>query len=55
MGSGITFLDFFPIIAAFSVWAHKFKNKKVMLFTDNAALVFVINKCTSKDSKILWH
>ena len=35
-------LEYYPIIVAFSVWAHKFKNK-MMLVTDNAVLVFVIN------------
>ena len=49
----VIFLEYYPIIVAFSVWAHKFKNKKMMLVTDNAVLDFVINKCTSKDSKIM--
>ena len=47
MTSLFGFLEFYPIIAVFSVWAHKFKNKKML------PCFFVNNKCTSYDSKIM--
>lgn len=49
----IAFLELFPIAIALRVWGCEMSNQFVTLFTDNAALVDVINKQTSKHSMIM--
>ena len=45
----IATLELFPIVIALHICGPKISNKCIMLFTDNAALVNIINKQTSKD------
>ena len=45
----ITFLELVPIILAAEVWGDMFRNASVLLHTDNLALVYVINKQSSKE------
>ena len=49
----ITILEFFPIVAAVHVWGHEWTNKSICFFTDNEALVHIINNQTSKDPNIM--
>ena len=45
----ITFLEFIPIVLALETWGQKLRNSCVQLQTDNIALVFIINKQSSKE------
>lgn len=47
----ITLLELFPIVVAVIVLAPLLRNKRIMFFTDNMALVYIINKNSSKDTK----
>lgn len=49
----ITFLEFFPIVIALHIWGPSMANKCVCFVTDNAALVEVINRQTSKHKRIM--
>ena len=49
----LAFLEFFPIVADLGIWSHELKNKRVLFFTDNESIVYVINKQTTKDPKLL--
>ncbi|XP_062590566.1 uncharacterized protein LOC134252145 isoform X1 [Saccostrea cucullata] len=46
-------LEFYPIVIAVSVWGKLFANHSILFFTDNEALVSVINRQTSKDSVVV--
>lgn len=52
-GIPITPLEFYPIVAALYVWGKELKNRSISMFTDNLALVHIINKQTSKDPCIM--
>ena len=52
-GHNICFLEFFPIVVALSTWCSELKNKRVLFFTDNESVVHVINRQTTKDTKML--
>ena len=49
----IAFLELFPIALSLHVWGGHMSNRCVSFFTDNAALVDIINKQTSKHSLIM--
>ena len=49
----IATLELFPIVIALHIWGPTISHKCVLLFTDNVALVDIINKQTSKDEGIL--
>lgn len=49
----ITLKELFPIVAAVMLWAPQLANKRIMMHTDNLALVHIINSNTSKDGKIM--
>lgn len=49
----ITFLEFFPIVLAVHIWGSKMTNRCVLFFTDNAALVDIINKQTSRHKSVM--
>jgi len=49
----IATLKFFPNVIALHIWGPKMSNKCILLFTDNATLVDIINKQTSKDKGIM--
>ena len=40
----IGFLEFLPIVAGLGIWSHKLKHRRVLFFTDNESIVYVINK-----------
>ncbi|XP_062604208.1 uncharacterized protein LOC134266009 isoform X1 [Saccostrea cucullata] len=46
-------LEFYPIVLAVSTWGRLFANHSILFFTDNEALVSVINKLSSKDQLVL--
>ena len=45
----IAFLEFYPIVLSLCLWGHKMHNQSILLFTDNEALVHVINKKSCQD------
>jgi hypothetical protein len=38
------------IVIATKIWGHKFKSKKILIFCDNEASVYVINSGSTKDT-----
>lgn len=46
-------LEFYPIVIAVNLWGRLFANHSILFFTDNEALVSVINRQTSKDSVVV--
>ena len=42
-------LEFYPVSLALEIWGGLLKNRCILFFTDNEALVSVINKQSSKD------
>jgi len=50
----ITVKELYPIVVAFEIWGDKLENKSVCFNCDNEALVYVLNKHTSKDPKIMY-
>ena len=51
---GIAFLEFYPIALSLHLWGHAFKDQRVLFFTDNEALVHVINKQTCRDKDLMF-
>lgn len=49
----ISVLEFYPILLAVYTWGHLWANHSIIFFTDNEALVSVINKQTSKEETLL--
>lgn len=49
----ITFLELFPIVLAAHIWGSSMTNRCVLFFTDNAALVDIINQQTSKHKLVM--
>ena len=49
----ITFLELIPVVLAIETWGLHMRNAYVELHTDNEALVYIINKQTSKDKLIM--
>ena len=46
-------LEFFPIVIAVHIWGSLMAHKCVFFYSDNGAVVDIINKQTSKDSTIM--
>ncbi|XP_067323909.1 uncharacterized protein [Anolis sagrei] len=51
--SDLTFLEFFPILVAVSLWGESFANSTVHFWCDNMATVQVINTLTSKSPRVM--
>ena len=49
----IAFLAFYPIVLSLCLWGHKMRNQSILLFTDNEALVHVINKKSCRDKPLM--
>ena len=50
---GITFLELYPIVVAVSLFGHCLRNKRVVFHTDNQAVVYIINKQTSRSPRLM--
>ena len=50
--TNIAILEFFPIVLSLFLWGHEMKNRCILFFTDNEALVYVINKQSCRDNDI---
>ena len=49
----ITVKELFPIVLALEIWGHLLTNHKLLFLSDNAAVVDIINKTSSKDKCIM--
>lgn len=49
----ITCLELIPIVLAFLTWSSKLSNMKIILHTDNQALVSVLNRKTCKSKRVM--
>lgn len=49
----ITILEFYPIVLSVLLWGDRMRNQRITFFTDNAALVDIINKATSRDPTVM--
>ena len=49
----ITLLELYPIVASLRTWANALRNKRILFFTDNLALVHIINQTSSRDPDIM--
>jgi hypothetical protein len=49
----IAWLEFFPILVAIVLWGNQLQGKRIILRSDNQAVVAIINKQTSKCPKIM--
>ena len=49
----ITVLELYPIVAAVELWGASWANSSVCFFTDNEALVAIINKQTSRETCVM--
>ena len=49
----ITFKELFPIVLAFDTWGHQLRNKCITVHSDNQAVVYILNKQSSKDFQIM--
>lgn len=49
----ISVLELYPIMAAVEVWGNRWENRSVCFYTDNEALVSIINKQTSRAPTIM--
>jgi len=49
----ITYLELIPIILAIFIWGNAMKHKKVIFFSDNEAVVFILNNKSSKSERVM--
>lgn len=45
--------ELFPIVLALEVWGDRLQNKNVLFFSDNMAVVHIINKQSCKDKTLI--
>lgn len=49
----ITFLEFFPVVVALFLWGSELANSTVRFWCDNMAVVRIINKQTSRSTRVM--
>ena len=49
----ITILELYPIVISVETWGHLMANRCIVFFTDNRALVDIINKQTAKEQRVM--
>ena len=49
----IAVLEFYPIVLSVIIWGHFMRNQRITFFTDNEALVHVINKNSCRDKFLM--
>ncbi|XP_048587466.1 uncharacterized protein LOC125570208 [Nematostella vectensis] len=54
LDKNIATLEFYPIVLGLQLWGHLMQNKCVLFFTDNEALVHVINKQSCQDKSLMF-
>ena len=53
LNRNIAILEFFPIVFSLCLWGDKMRNHSILFFTDNNALVHVINKQSCRDKTLM--
>lgn len=53
LDENIALKELFPILASLEVWSKQLSNQRIVIHTDNMALVHILNNNTSKDKKIM--
>lgn len=51
--SDITLLELFPIFVSLHVWGEQLRDKKIIFNCDNAAVVHILNSCSSKSERVM--
>ena len=46
-------LEFYPIVLSLYLWGHQMRNRCILFLTANEALVYVINKQSCKDKRLM--
>jgi hypothetical protein len=49
----ITIKELFPIVLAIEYWGFKLQNHKILFFSDNMAVVDILNKQTSREKTVM--
>ena len=49
----IAFLEFYPIVLSLHLWGSDMRNRRILFFTDNEALVHIINKQSCRDKDLM--
>lgn len=49
----LTFLEFFPLLVALHIWGGDLANRTVHFWSDNLAVVQVVNTLTSKSPRVM--
>lgn len=49
----ITFKELLPIVLALEIWGSQLRNRCIILHFDNEAVLYILNKQTSKDSHVM--
>ena len=49
----IAVLEFYPIVLSVIIWGHLMRNQRITFFTDNEALVHVINESSCRDKFLM--
>lgn len=49
----ITFLELFPVVVAIEIWGQDLRNKKILFHVDNESVVTIINKKSSKSTRVM--
>ena len=50
----IALLELYPIVLSSYLWGDQMQNRRILFFTDNEALVHVINKQSCKDKNLMF-
>ena len=53
LGQNIAILEFYPIVLSLMLWGDHIRDRCITFFTDNEALVHVINKSTCRDTSLM--
>ncbi|VDI48290.1 Hypothetical predicted protein [Mytilus galloprovincialis] len=49
----ITYLELFPVVISLHIWGVHLKNKRIIFYVDNQAVVTIINKRTSESNRVM--
>lgn len=50
----IAILEFYPVVLSLYLWGHEMRNRCILFFTDNEALVHAINKQSCRDKALMF-
>lgn len=54
IGTNITVKELYPIVLAIELWGREMANMSICFNCDNEALVYVLNKHTSSEPKVMF-